>query len=116
MKIAFTTKGEDWDSAIDPRFGRAEYISLFDEEKNEFSCVDNSEIAQQDHGAGPITAKKLFDLEADVLITGNGPGQNAAKVLESAQIKIFVGAGSMTTKQAFEAYKNQKLEELTSIN
>ena len=26
MKIAFTTKGTQWDSKIDPRFGRTDYL------------------------------------------------------------------------------------------
>ena len=30
MKIAFTTKGTDWDSNMDPRFGRTEYIFIYD--------------------------------------------------------------------------------------
>ena len=33
MKIAFTTKGTDWDSEMDPRFGRTEYFVIYDEEK-----------------------------------------------------------------------------------
>jgi len=32
MKIAFTTKGTHWQSMIDPRFGRTDYIGLYDEE------------------------------------------------------------------------------------
>ena len=111
MKIAFTTKGEGWESAIDPRFGRTEYISVFDEEKNELSIVDNKEVEQHEHGAGPITAQKLFNLAAEVVITGNGPGKNAAMALQNTNVKIFVGAGGMTVKQAFNAYKNQELVE-----
>ena len=30
MKIAFTAVGKDWDAIIDPRFGRTEYIVVFD--------------------------------------------------------------------------------------
>ena len=30
MKIAFTSKGVEWDSRMDPRFGRAEFILVFD--------------------------------------------------------------------------------------
>lgn len=111
MRIAFTSKGKDWESEIDPRFGRTEYISVFDEDKNELSSVDNKEVSQQEHGVGPITAQKIYDLKAEVLITGNGPGKNAATVLQNINIQIFTGAGSMTIKQAFEAYKNKKLEE-----
>ena len=110
MKIAFTTKGTEWDSKMDPRFGRTEYILVYDDEKDALSSFDNREIAKAAHGAGPQTAQKLFELNPDILITGNGPGGNAATVLEKTGVKIFIGAGGMTVKEAFEAYKNNLLK------
>ena len=111
MKIAFTTKGTKWDSMMDPRFGRTEFFLVYDEEKDEFMHFDNREIENEAHGAGPKTAKKLFELQADILITGNGPGGNAASVLENAGVKIYVGAGQLTVKEAFDAYKKNELKE-----
>ncbi len=111
MKIAFTTKGKEWDSMIDPRFGRTEYFLLFDDETNELSSIDNQDVKNDAHGAGPKTAQKLFELNANVLITGNGPGGNAGAVLEKTGIKIFVGAGEMTVKDAYSAYKSENLME-----
>lgn len=109
MKIAFTTKGKEWDSMIDPRFGRTEFFLVYDEEKDELMFYDNREVANDAHGAGPKTAQKLFELKPDVLITGNGPGGNAATVLEKTNIKILTGASEMTAKEAYEAFKNGKL-------
>lgn len=111
MKIAFTTKGPDSDSQIDPRFGRTEYILLYDEEKDEYTAVDNRDIGTVAHGAGPQTAQKLFDLHPDVLITGNGPGGNAASALQQVKMSIYTGAGDMTVKEAYEAYKKGDLKE-----
>ena len=34
MKIVFTSTGTSWDDKIDPRFGRAEYLLIFDEESD----------------------------------------------------------------------------------
>ncbi len=112
MKIAFTTKGTEWDSMMDPRFGRTEFFLVYDEEKDEFSHFDNREIANTAHGAGPQTSQKLFELNPDILITGNGPGGNAASALEQSNIKIYIGANDMTVKKAYDAYKNKKLREL----
>jgi predicted Fe-Mo cluster-binding NifX family protein len=112
MKIAFTTKGKDWNSEMDPRFGRTQFFLIYDDEKDELTVSDNSEVEKDAHGAGPKTAQKLFDLGAQVLITGNGPGGNAATVLEKAGVKIYIGAGDMTIKEAFNAYKNNLLKEL----
>ncbi|MCK5331857.1 MAG: NifB/NifX family molybdenum-iron cluster-binding protein [Candidatus Marinimicrobia bacterium] len=111
MKIAFTAKGIKWDSQMDPRFGRTEYIFVYDDNKDEISYFDNRAIENAAHGAGPQTAQKLFDLNPDILITGNGPGGNATRVLEQAGMKIFIGAGEMTVKEAFNAYQKGALKE-----
>lgn len=110
MKIAFTTKGENWNSQIDPRFGRTEFILIYDDQTKELLSVDNREIQNEAHGAGPKTSQKIFNLAPDVLITGNGPGGNAVTVLEKANIKIFIGAGDMTVKEAFDAYNENNLQ------
>ncbi len=112
MKIAFTSKGVEWDSQMDSRFGRTEFIIVYDEEKNELTHMDNSAVAQEAHGAGPQTAKVLFDMGAKVLITGNGPGGNAATILEKTGITSYVGAGEMTVKEAYESYKKGDLKKL----
>ena len=111
MKIAFTSTGKDWDAKLDPRFGRTDYILIYDEEKDELSCIDNTEIRNVEHGAGPKTAQKLFELTPDALITGNGPGGNAAAILAKMKLKIYVGAGDMTAREAYKAYQNNELKE-----
>lgn len=111
MKIAFTSKGTTWDSEIDPRFGRTEYILLYNEKNDDLSYYDNRDMEQEAHGAGPKTSQKLFELNADILVTGNGPGGNAASVLQKTGIKIYTGAGDQSIKQAYEAFKNGKLKE-----
>ncbi len=110
MKIVFTTKGTDWASEMDARFGRTQYFIVYNDETDKLTSIDNSEADKEAHGAGTQTAQKIFELSPDVLITGNGPGDNAKKVLTRANIKIFTGAGDMTVKEAYEAYKNNKLQ------
>ena len=112
MKIAFTSKGTNWDSLIDPRFGRTEYLLFYDEKSEELSFMDNRDIAQEARGAGPLTAEKLFKYKPDVLITGNGPGQNASVVLDKINIEIYVGASEMTVREAYETYKNNNLKKI----
>lgn len=112
MKIAFTTKGTHWQSMIDPRFGRTDYIGLYDEEGDVLEFEDNRLITAENHGAGTKTSKLLFDLNPDVLITGNGPGSNAAAVLEKMDLEIYSGAGDMTIKDAYNAYKNKTLTKI----
>ncbi len=111
MKIAFTTKGTDLDSQIDARFGRTDYLLCLDEEDNSISLVDNTDVQNEAHGAGPRTTKRLFDTGSEILITGNGPGGNAAEVLKSSGIKIYVGAEGLSVKDALEKYKSGELKE-----
>ncbi len=112
MKIVFTTKGTTWDSAMDSRFGRTEYFLIYDEEKDELTSYDNRAIENEAHGAGPKTAQKLMEFKTNILITGNGPGGNATTILKNTKVDIYIGAGNMTAKIAYEAYKNQKLEKI----
>ena len=111
MKILFTAKGTEWDSQMDPRFGRTEFFFIFDEETENIEIYDNRAIANEAHGAGPKTAQKMSEYNIDVLITGNGPGGNAATVVKQIGTKVFVGAGGMSVKEAYDAYKNGELKE-----
>lgn len=115
MNIVFTTQGTDWDSPIDPRFGRTRYFFVFNEETDDVQTVDNSAIDKEAHGAGPKTSQKLVELGAEVLITGNGPGGNAAAVLKTTGVEIYVGAGEMTVKEALEAYRNGELKKFQGV-
>lgn len=112
MRIAFTTKGTNWDSKMDPRFGRTEHFLVFDEITKDLVHLNNSDSSNDAHGAGPKTAQRLFELKADVLITGNGPGGNAGTVLEKAGMEIYIGAGEMTVKEAYDAYQNKELKKI----
>jgi predicted Fe-Mo cluster-binding NifX family protein len=110
MNIVFTARGDTWDAPIDPRFGRSEYLLVYNTESDELSVFDNRSISKEAHGAGPKTSQVLFEMGIDTLITGNGPGGNALAVLEKAKIKIYVGAQNMTVKEAYNAFKNNQLK------
>ncbi len=115
MKLIFTTQGTDWESSMDPRFGRTQFFFVYDEESEEIQTHDNTTIENEAHGAGPKTAQKLSEFGAQVLITGNGPGRNAAAVLQATDTKIYVGAGDMTVQEAYDAYKNGDLTKFGEV-
>ncbi|MCD6432990.1 MAG: dinitrogenase iron-molybdenum cofactor biosynthesis protein [Sulfurimonas sp.] len=109
MKIVFTAKGDNWDSQMDPRFGRMERLVTYDEATQTLQTASNSETESMEHGAGLQTAQKVLDLNPDVIITGNGAGQKALAILQRSNVKMYVGAGDMTIKEAYEAFKADKL-------
>jgi predicted Fe-Mo cluster-binding NifX family protein len=112
MKILFTAKGENWDSMIDSRFGRTEYFFIYDTSTEKVETYDNRSINQEAHGAGPKTAQKLAEFGVDVLITGNGPGGNASAVIKQMGTKVWVGASSLTVREAYDAFNNGSLKEM----
>ncbi|MBD3179336.1 MAG: dinitrogenase iron-molybdenum cofactor biosynthesis protein [Candidatus Latescibacteria bacterium] len=111
MKILFTSRGDSWDSEIDPRFGRTEFFFIYDDDSEEVQTYDNRDIANQAHGAGPRTAQKMADYKVDVMVTGNGPGGNAAAVIEKMGVKVYAGAGGMTVKEAYQSFRDGELSE-----
>jgi len=111
MKILFTTKGNEWSSPMDARFGRMEMMVIYNEESDTLEALPNDETETMEHGAGLQTAKKVLKHSPDVIITGNGAGGKALDILKTSNVKIFVGAGEMSIKEAYEAYKNNKLTE-----
>lgn len=100
------------DSMMDPRFGRAEYLLMYDEDTGQHTAHDNSQADNAAHGAGPLTAQKVYELKPDVIITGNGPGDKAASTLKVADIMVYVGAGNMTVSDALQAFQQEKLEKI----
>ena len=111
MKITFTSTGDNWDSQMDKRFGRAKYFLTWDDSNESFSIYDNSVNALEEHGAGPKASQALMEIKPDVLITGNGPGGNADVILKKFNIDIYIGAGEMNIKNAYNAFKNNKLKK-----
>ena len=87
MKIAVTATGDDLESKVDPRFGRAAYIIIVDSETCDFEVVDNKENVNALKGAGIQAAKTLSDRGAEVLLTGFC-GPNAFQTLKAANIGV----------------------------
>jgi len=110
MKIVFTAKGDSWDSPMDARFGRMEMLVSYDENSDILKAESNLETESMEHGAGLQTSKKVLDVNPDVIITGNGAGEKALAILKRSSVKMYIGAGDMTLKEAYEAYKNDKLQ------
>ena len=68
MKIAFTTRGTQWDSRMDPRFGRTEFLLVYDPENDELLSFDNRTIENEARGAGPKTSRMLHELGSDTAL------------------------------------------------
>lgn len=107
MKIAVTAVGPDLDSDVDPRFGRAKYIVILDENGNLLEAVDNSSNVNAMQGAGIQAGKLLADKQVDVLLTGHC-GPNAYQALQAVGVKVGVNQ-SGTVRESFERFKNNQV-------
>ena len=107
MKIAITSTGKTLDSPLDPRFGRAQYILIMEQDGSLVEAVDNSQGFNALSGAGIQAGKLLADRKVDVLITGHC-GPNAFRTLQAAGIKVVVDQ-SGTVKEALERFQSGKV-------
>ncbi|MBN1755825.1 NifB/NifX family molybdenum-iron cluster-binding protein [bacterium] len=110
MKIAFTATGNNWLEKVDIRFGRAQGFFIVDTETNETSYIDNNLNVETAHGAGTSAAQSVVDAGVNALVTGQ-LGPKAASVLRAAGIKVYGGVGYATIEEAYQRYKQGKLNE-----
>lgn len=114
MKIAITSSGNELDSQIDLRFGRAAGFIIYDTETEEFNYIDNQQNLNAMQGAGIQAAQNVVNKNIDAVITGNC-GPKAFATLSAAEVKIYIGAeGSI--KDAIDKFKNNELQEAKSAN
>lgn len=113
MKIAVTSTGDTLDSQVDPRFGRAAYFLIVDNETLQFEAVLNDN-AQAVGGAGVNAAQFVAQNGATVVLTGNC-GPNAGRTLEAADVKLYTGV-SGTVKEAVQDFNSGKLTEANGPN
>jgi len=114
MKVAVTSQGMTPDSKTDMRLGRASYFMVFDDERKQWECVSNQQNLEAAQGAGIQAAQSVRKLGATVLITGN-VGPKAFKVLKASNVKMFT-TKDLTVQEAYNAYIQQQLAELTEAN
>jgi len=114
MKVIVTAQGNEPSSEIDPRFGRAKWLIVFDSETGNFQAHDNELNLNAAQGAGIQAGRNIANLGADAVITGN-VGPNAFKTLTAAKVKVFL-TEKQTVQQAIDSYNAGKLKEVDQAN
>jgi len=105
LKICVTSNGKTLQSPLNPRFGRCPYFLVVDTDKESVEALENT-------GAG---AQLVSDAGCRVVITGN-VGPNAFFALNTAGIKVFVGASGKNCEQALKDYNEGKLAEASAAS
>jgi len=113
MKIALPVENKSIDGEICISFGRTPYFLIYDTETKDSIFLDNAAAASQG-GAGIKAAQTLVDSEVEALVTPRC-GENAAQVLQAADIKIFKSIYK-STKENIDAFLGGKLPLLNEIH
>jgi len=108
MKIAISAEGQDLESPVDPRFGRAQWFIIADLETGGFEAINNEQNLNAAQGAGIQAAENVASYSASYLITGHC-GPNAFRALSAAGIKVIVGAEG-TVAEVLERFKRGELK------
>ena len=113
MKIAVTSTGQNLNSIVDQRFGRAAYFIIIDTETMDFAVIENTNVDAAG-GAGINSAKTVTDAGANAVLTGNC-GPNAERTLTAAGLKLYTNVTG-TVAQAIELFKKGQLSPALEPN
>lgn len=111
MKIAIPVNEDK--TSICMSFGRTLFFMIYDTETKEETFLDNSAAVSQG-GAGIKAAQSIVDNGAKLLLTPRC-GENAAEVLNAANIKIYRTVGD-SVKENIQAFMEDKLGILENIH
>lgn len=114
MKIVIPAQGKELSSELDLRFGRAEWLVVYDLENDFFEAHSNELNLNAVQGAGIQTGLNIANLNVDAVITGN-VGPNAFKTLSAANVKIYL-AERQSVQEAVNKFKAGELKEIDSAN
>lgn len=112
MKLIITAQGPEPTDQVDPRFGRAQWFIVYDEETGGFAALDNEAQVSASQGAGVQAAQIVAASGAVVLLSGHC-GPKAFDVLTAAKVQIYSGVTG-TVEEALAAWRRGDLELLSS--
>jgi predicted Fe-Mo cluster-binding NifX family protein len=111
MRIAITSTAADMDAPFDPRFGRAAYFIVIDEETEDWQAHPNPAVNASD-GAGVQAAQFVANQGVWAVISG-GFGPNAHQALTAAGLAIFLtpSGEALTVRQLLARYRGGQLQK-----
>ncbi len=114
MKICVTSNGPDLSSDVDPRFGRARFFIVYDDENESYEVVDNEENVNAAGGAGVQSATAIAGKGCKWVVSGH-MGPKALSVLREADVKVATGAEGKVS-DALRDFAEGNLEEITEAD
>ena len=113
MKIAIPVEEKSLGTNVCVSFGRTPYFAVYDTETQETAFLENS-AAESQGGAGIKAAQLMVDQAVQGVITVR-LGENAAEVLQAAEIKLYRSVFGSVEKN-IEEWLAGNLNPLTEIH
>jgi predicted Fe-Mo cluster-binding NifX family protein len=110
MKLAITASEPQFETKLEPRFGRCAYFVIVDTETQDWKPMQNP-AAETMGGAGPQAAQFLADQDVQAVISGEF-GPNAYSALEVAGIRMYRSQVDQIST-LFEKYLSDQLEPIS---
>ncbi len=88
MKTVITSKGNNEKAKFDPRFGRAAWFCVLDEESGKSTFIENDQ-SEATGGAGVKAAEKIVELGIQKVISGDF-GPKAKDLLDKFNIQMVI--------------------------
>lgn len=114
MKIGIATIEKDLNQNVNQTFGRAPYFAIYDTITKNVVFYEN-EAKNAQGGAGIKASQFLVDLNLDSIIAYR-LGENAVKVLTSANIDLYSPKENLTVKENIDLLLQNKLENMVDIH
>lgn len=111
MKLIVTAQGPEKTAEVDPRFGRARYFIVFDDETESYESLDNQEQVDATQGAGVQAAQNVVTSRASAVLTGHC-GPKAFQILNVADVAVYSGVTG-TVEEAVQAWREGRFEKLS---
>lgn len=110
MRIAITSSEPDLDAPFDPRFGRAAYFIVFDEETGTWQSYTNPAV-DAPGGAGVQAAQFIANQDVAAVISGDF-GPKAYRALSAAGLAMYLAPRGETpsVRQLLHQYRAGDLE------
>ena len=113
MKLAIPVDEKSLSSTVCISYGRTPFFLFYNTDTKEYDFFDNGAISLQG-GAGIKASQKIVDEHADAVLTIRC-GENAAEVLNDANIKIYKTAFP-TAEENIAAFEKGELDILSDIH
>jgi predicted Fe-Mo cluster-binding NifX family protein len=106
MKTVISAQTPSITAPMDPRFGRAAYFCIYDNESGKSLFLDNPHIDAQG-GAGVKTSEMIVEAGASKVISGHF-GPKAKEILDKFNIQLIEIEEGKTIQEIIEMLNNNK--------